>query len=256
MARADDAADGFARFEAGDLEGALAAFEHALASDHGLTRDELVRVLNQRALIAYALGQPALVEQSLTALATLVEDLEHASLQDPLPPPVAAVAARADAAVDGVVRFEVEVESSPDRTVVRVFLRGDAGLLSRNLEVAIRPHNGSGSMFVESQRQETTATFPGAIDDVDIVAVARGPGGAELTRLGTLEEPYVQHVSDAPSLTRPPTALLPPSTSDDTVLHVGLVLLASVVVVGVTTAIVIATLPEEGSHLGRPIIEF
>jgi len=182
LARAhSDVDEGRRLAQEADFEGAAAAFDRAEASS-SLTHEDLVFLLEGRALVHMALGQQPALERTLTALASVAPT--HRMGRD-LPPDLRAAFARALQASPGPLALETAASWRDDGLVLDARLLHDSGGLLRGVRVAWRADSGPWAVATA-----VPAVLGGpAARTVDYHVVAIGPGGAPLATRGSAREP-------------------------------------------------------------------
>ncbi len=163
------------------FEEALAAFSRAeSASD--LTRDDVVALLEGRALVYFALGQNAELERTLAALASLAPD--HAP-DRAIPPDLVARIREAGARVEAPLSLGGGAERRGTSARVHVDVLRDPTGLVRDVRVFVS--DGSGGFRTLGGRDEEVVADPART--LEWYAEAVGPGGAVLTSEGTRDAP-------------------------------------------------------------------
>lgn len=247
-AQAEEAlAEGIAAYEEGRFADASARLDAAAAGE-GLSRRDLVRLLATRVLVAQALGDDAALDTALLQLVTL----DPSGLGDAASPALARRTERALQQTGGAtLTLAIEHRASGDGLLVRARLRGDVGALARH--VRIRAREGGDEGWIEGPDGELTLPRAEAVD-VEVIAVAVGPGGAPVANVGTVAAPH--------RLVRPvPAAALEAEAEtegggDDGVLigvlvGVGVAVVAAAVVLGV-----VLSQGAQDTSLGGPVIEW
>jgi hypothetical protein len=172
-----------------------AEFERALLtlskaeSEAVLTRDDVVQLYLQRALIHFALRVPAAMAADLELVATLEPAL---SLDASLPPDVREAFPRRARRL----QLEVEASSEPDNVHLRLQVAGLRTDLVKAVKLTGRAEHGEWSSADAPQLR--IEADPGTT--VEYYAVAYGPGGSELATLGSWSAP--EQVTPAPLSTR------------------------------------------------------
>lgn len=171
--------DGWRRMQEADFEGAAHAFDDAEAGT--LTRAELVRTLEGRAHVHYALGEEAALAAALARLAAMAPEHRFAAEAPPeLVERFRELAGRRRLALE-VALVEGEAEA---RLEARA--SGDPGGLVRHVRVAARVDDGP---WVEAE--DEPLTIP--IDPARALAwygEAIGPGGAIVASDGSRAAPH------------------------------------------------------------------
>ncbi len=233
----DLVAQGEAAYEEGDFESALAAFSRA--EEAGVDRALWVRILSRRVLIAHAMGDTSTLETQALRLVSL----EPEALGGEASPDVARALARARERADGVVRLRIEHEVVGESLALRARVDGDVAGMVR--EVRLRARRGDGAM---SDAVAGVATVTGTdMEGVVLVAECVGPGGAVLAELGTEAAPHPLSQSVAEEI------IAAPATSDDTGLHIGLVV-GGVVVVAAAAVVLGVVLGSASGQLTGPVV--
>ena len=217
-----------------------AEFERALLtlakaeSEAVLTRDDVVELYLQRAMIHFALRLTSAMAADLELVATLEPKL---ALDPGLPPEVrAAFPTRAEQ-----LALRVDGESRPQSVRLHLQVFGLRTDLVRGVKLSARPRGGE---WISGETSELEiGAQPG--EPVEYYAVAYGPGGAELITLGSWSEPR--------SLTPAPVGAL---QADEESSDVGWWIAGGVAVAAVaaTVGILLAT-SSETTQLSAPMIE-
>lgn len=174
-AKADaDVETGCALVNRGEFRDALAAFGRAEASSD-LSRDDLVRLLECRALARFATRNLDALEEDLVRLVSL--DPGYA-LSDDFGPEVHQMIDRVRARGVAALAVTVDVERRDGRIRVAARLDGDEGDLVR--EVRVRARVGRGAWRTGRDEVEIVG---GRDATIAYVASAIGPGAAELERV-------------------------------------------------------------------------
>ena len=189
--------EGRSRFEEADFQGALRALRGAERADD-LTREDVIRLLETRALVYRALQDEARLEAALRALGTV--DSDHAFSPE-VPPEVSERFTHLKERLPGALRLEVDVRPIPGGLAVEAAAHNDVEGLVRHVRVYARPEDGRWQS-AEDQRLTVLAS-PGS--RVIWYAQAIGPGGAVLASRGTETAPETAVVpkagrADVPSL--------------------------------------------------------
>jgi hypothetical protein len=181
-ARAHPALDAaISHAEEADFDEALSEFDAALSSGE-LTRDELVVLVSQRALVFHALGRDAELSRDLSLLAMLAPDHQ---LGRAAPPPLVArwnelrTSQGAPASVRGScaptasgAQINAQVEGVRDPELGQVF---------------IHTHNGENEWV---QKQAASVDISSGDDGSEYYVEIRGPGGVALASDGSAEAPH------------------------------------------------------------------
>jgi len=241
-------AEGIAAYEEGRFEDARGHLD-AAAGAGGLDRDGLIRWVSTRVLVAQGLGDDVALESALLQLVTL----DPAGLGPNASPALARQTAAALEQTGGAtVAIEVDHERTDAGLAVRARVRGDVGGLVRDLEVRARVTGGD---WVDANAGEVV--LPGAAAaDVEVVAIARGPGGAPVATLGDDGSPH-RLATPAPAAALAPADEPADDGGDDGALigvlvAVGLAVVAGAVVLGV----VLGTQGDPQTDLMGPVVEW
>ena len=177
-----------------DFAAAEQAFGRAEAATD-LTRDDLVALLEGRALLHHALADTAALEADLARLAAL--DPRHA-FGPGLPPELSDTFLRVRTRSAGALRLSIDVRPVPGGLALRATAHNDPAGLVRALEVhgrvADEPWRTAGEELVVSAP-------PGA--NVQTWARARGPGGAVVAERGSADDPSAAVIPGAIPLAAP-----------------------------------------------------
>jgi len=200
------------QYEDANFRQALQTLQRALRA-HELTRDDLVRLFETRALIRLAMNDRAEYLADLGALASI--DPEHAFGRE-VPPDVTTDFARVRAAQGGPLRVAVTTAPAEGGVEIGARVENDGSHLVERLELSGRPTGGA-DWRNGTDGHLTLAVAPG--DRLEYAAVARGPGDAVLASAGTREAPLTFQV---PRPTRVPAVVdehdpdpLDPDDGDD-----------------------------------------
>jgi len=177
-----------ARFQ--DALDLLASAERA----RDLSRDDVVALLEARALAHQALGDQAAVESDLDRLVAVAP--EH-TFSAEAPPDVTEAFARAKARSPGALDVRLAVSQRPGGVEVAASVANDRGL-ARETVVYGRARSGSW----ESARNGPLFVRGTAGGRVEHYAVAIGPGGAVLAQAGSRADPRAVVVVGSPASTR------------------------------------------------------
>lgn len=241
----DDIDDARRLYQEAELEQALDALARAL--DNGVTRDELLDLLDLRMVVNLSLGNDDAVTADLRMVAAIDPDHE---LPPELPP------GQQDAFIEIVegsedsVAVRVEMESTPGAAVLTGSTTGDRTSMVGSIRIRARTASGLWAEDINELVLPLTSSL-----DVYYFAEALGPGGAVVATLGSAEEPLVARYA--------------PGASDDgddgggaglsTGVIIGVGVGAAVVV---AAAVLIAVLLRNGGdgpnrfQPGSPIVEF
>lgn len=239
----DDIDEARRLYQEAELEQALDAL--ARAEDNGLTRDELLELLDLRLVVNLSLGQAEDVTRDLRVLAAIDPDHE---LPPELPP------AEQDAFIEIVegteesIAVQVNMDSSPAAAVFRASTTGDSQSLVSSIRIRARTPSG---LWAEDNN-ELVLPLTSSMD-VYYYAEALGPGGAVLATRGSEDDPLVARYS-------------PRGEEDDDSggggLSSGAIIgIGAGVAVVVAVAVIVAVLARGGSgpnsfQPGNPTIEF
>lgn len=229
--------------EEADFEGAIAALDRAEQQD-GLTREEVVMILEARAIARRANGDDGGSRADLEALASL--DPDHAF--PPEAPPELEAELRGLAAAPLTVDVEWE-EANGDATV-HATVTGDVRRLVTTVVIWTRV--GGRTPWRRSTGRSATIDAGGGRAEAYVEAL--GPGGAVIATAGRRDAPLTPRREVEPTDSGP-TA---PSDRDDTWLHIGLAAgggaLALVIIIAV--AVSVSSQPAETRLDGPVIVDF
>lgn len=236
--------------EEADFDAALAAFERALDSGT-LTRDELVVLLSERALVLHALGQKGALAWDLANLA-LIEP--GRSLGRRAPPELVQAFAEATARQGATVTIHVACE--PSSTGLRL-----------TAEVKGLSDPSLGSVVIHTRKADASQVNHQAAE----AEVSIGPGesllySAELVGMGKVVlandgSPAAPKVCEAPNLNEQPVVAMGTDKQDGKNRKLWWWLGAGgvVAVTAVTVGIIVATNKDDPSNetsVGRPMVSF
>jgi len=235
---------GVAAYERGELEEASDAFDAALA-EGGLSREDFVRLLAHRALLAHANQDQTALEVAALRLVTLDPD----ALGRQAPPAVQQVLDAARADVPEILGLELEHEAEDDGVRVRLRVRNDAAGLVEGVRLQARVSGGEWQ-----QSETTTLRVEGATAaDVEVVARAVGPAGTILAELGS-DEParlYVPAAEVAAAAT-----LEEPAAEGGSGVAIGVGVTAALVVVAVAVVLAVVLRGDDDSNVAPAVVEF
>ncbi len=168
---------------------ALAAFDRAAASSD-LTKDDLVALLEGRAIVHHGQRDDEAFTQAARGLASIAPDYTPSRQ---IPP---RLARRLREAMQGAAPLAVEAsaERSGDAVVVTSHATGDAGSLVTRLVVSARVGNAAYVTHEGAEVRVQAAPTQG----VSYFVRALGPGGAPLAAVGSEETPEVLAASELP----------------------------------------------------------
>lgn len=187
------------QYEDANFRQALLTLRRALSARE-LTRDDLVRLYETRALVRLAMHQQDDYVADLRTLASI--DPEHAFARE-VPPEVVTEFARVRATLPGPLRVAVTTAPVDHAVELTARVENDELHLSRRLQFAAR-RTGSAEWADADAGQVTVPAGPG--DRIEYAAVAIGTGDAVLASAGTRDAPLTFQV---PRL----APVLPPATS-------------------------------------------
>lgn len=173
---------------------ALRNFEAALASGE-LTRDELVVLLTERALVNFAMGSHPQVRSDLNYLSLLAPDTE---LGERAPPRLTVVWQKAVARVQQPLGLSVTAQGVPGGLKVTADVQGDPQPDDLRVRVAVRSPGGDWQTLMSRE-----ARYPASDgSELEFYAELIGMGGVVLARQGSPDAPQSQVVqlSDAGGL--------------------------------------------------------
>lgn len=166
--------------EDGEFEQAASAYAEAMASA-SLTRDELVALLEARALLAHSERDEPALDRALSALASIAPTHRF---DRTFPPELAARSVEVGRRMRG--RLSVETQIVPSAVGVRLTTRvdHDPGELVR--AVRVRVFDASSGQWEDASEGPLEAA-PGRTQLAYVEAI--GPGGVVLARRGSPDEP-------------------------------------------------------------------
>lgn len=176
-----DVDDGRARYAQADFEGALAAFERAERSPD-LTREDLIDVLEGRALAHYALED---LDGANDAVRQLASVDPHHRASDELPPELLRMFEAAAAHVGDGIALRVDSHRDGERVELTPVPSGDVLGLVRALAIAGRAGDGE---WVLGDAAGVALDAP-PDRTVEYYASALGPGAAVLASAGSERAP-------------------------------------------------------------------
>jgi hypothetical protein len=188
--------------EDADFDAAIASFDEAIASGE-LTRDELVRLLSERALVLHALGNDSALGRDLSLLAMLAPDRE---LGRAAPPPLVARWNELRASQGAALSVHGTCGPSPSGTEIAAQVEG---LRDGELgQVFIHTRDESGAWV---QKQAASVDIQSGDDGVSYYIEILGPGGSVLASSGSAEAPLecAPFTDNAPMLAGGPVADAP-----------------------------------------------
>jgi hypothetical protein len=176
-------------FEEAEFQGALEAYSQAeQASD--LTREDLVRLYQQRALVHHAMGNEAELENDVFRLATLEPRLQ---LGNDVPPAVRQTFEAAKERVTDALRVVGNAETMPGGVRVTARIENDLSALVQTIRVSTRVGDGEWRT-AEAANVEVPAP---AGARVQYYAEAIGPGGALVAWSGSRSDPRIAGGAEA-----------------------------------------------------------
>ncbi len=239
---------GVAAYESGELEAAVAAFDRAEAA--GVDRALLVRILAHRVLIAHAASDTAALDAEALRLVSLDPD----ALAGQASPELARAIEAARARADGIVRIRIEHEVQGGDLRLRARVEGDvSGLVE---QVQFRARRGDGPLM---EAVNGVITLPGGTtDDILVITQCVGRGDAVLATLGTMAEPQRLAALIAREIVDTgPAEGSGGGGSDDTGLHIGLVVGGvAVVAAAVIVSVLVVGASSSSGQLTGPVVEW
>lgn len=233
--------------EEGEFERAAAAFAEAMRASV-LSREELIGLLEARALLAHAQRDDAALDEALSGLASIVPTHRFDAS---FPPDLAVRSVEVGRRMRG--RLSVEVQIVPSGTGVRLGPRveHDPGALVRAVRIRVLDPT-TGAWTVAEGPVEAAAGRR-----VHAYVEAIGPGGVVLARRGSPEDPIVLEGPGAgtgapndPAPASPPVRAGPPDWAW-VLVGVGVVLL---VAAGIGAGVYAATNPDIDTQPRPPMI--
>lgn len=190
--------EGHAFYEQAQFAQALEAFEKAAAAD-GLSKQDVIKLLEGRALVNFAMGQKRATERSLAQLASVAP--EH-RFDATVPPEVVVGFTNALKRSQGTIRIGIKRESIFGGELLQAQLWRDVGALVRKIRIVARSSSGKwsegdGVLRIQAPR----------FAEVEYYAVAVGPGGAPIAELASPNKPEMFSVGVADII--PPASLRP-----------------------------------------------
>lgn len=177
----DDIDEARRLYQEAELEQALDAL--ARAQDNGLTREELLELLDLRLILNLSLGNDDEVTADLRLLAAIDPDHE---LPPELPPGPQDAFIEIVEGTEQSIAIQVEMESSPAAAVFTATTTGDTHSLVSSIRIRARTPNGLWAQDTNELVLPLTSSL-----DLYYFAEALGPGGAVVATLGSEEEPLV-----------------------------------------------------------------
>jgi hypothetical protein len=224
-----------------DFERAERAFGRALAAP-AITRDELVAILEGRAMARWALGDEAGARGDLAALGSL--EPAHA-LPPEAPPPL--VSALAEVARERLA-IALLWEEHEGEVFLHVAIRDDAAHLVERVRVHARNTDG---WAVTEERDVAVPSPRGARPEVWVEAL--GPGGAVLAQEGSASAP-VSRGAERRSEART-TLADPEAERDDSALWIGLGVGAAVVLaIAIGVGVAVGTAQSDLTQPAAPVL--
>ncbi len=173
---------GIEQAQEADFDAALSSFEEAISSGE-LTRDELVQLLSERALVWHAVGNDNALGRDLSLLAMLAPDHE---LGRAAPPPL--VARWHELRASQGAPLSVHGSCAPSAAGTQVSAQVE-GLRDAELgQVFIRTRRADGEWV---QKQAANVDISSGDDGVEYYVQVRGPGGISLANDGSDDAPLV-----------------------------------------------------------------
>jgi hypothetical protein len=181
VARAnDDIDEGKRLFDRAQFAEAVAAFDRAASGDD-LSRDDLIELLEARALAHHASGHPDRAESDLAALLSLDPSF---ALTDLAPPALRRAFSRLSGEIAEPIAVSAEASSRDGRARVTTRVHGDVASLAREIRVHSRAEGARRWRSDEGASVELEGE--GRIEWwVEVV----GPGAAPIGTEGSEEEP-------------------------------------------------------------------
>jgi hypothetical protein len=236
----DDLAAASAAFERAEFAEAIEAYDRAASGD-GLTRAQVLVLLEGRALARHATRDPAGAEADLVALLSLEPEAE---LGETAPPALRRELERLRGEAAGRIELGADASRVPDGFVVTSRVRNDVA----SLVSAVRVHWQAQG---EWQRAEGREVRVPAGSSLSYYVEAIGPGGAVLASHGTLDSP--ERVGALETTTVEEMRPAPPPPSDDSGLWIGLGVGAAVIVAAVAIVLAIVLAPPPGTQPMAPM---
>jgi len=173
--------EGRRRFEQADFEGALDAFARA-ESATDLTRDDVIDLLEARALVHLGMGSPEAMRADLSRLVTIAPDHEWDAR---VAPDVRAAFLEIRGRSPGPLRLVAHAEAVAGGVSVRAEVVHDRASLVRRVQVSARRAGRAWTRV-----SDAPLVLPSVAGElVEYYAEAIGPGGAVLATAGTSGAP-------------------------------------------------------------------
>jgi hypothetical protein len=233
-----------------------------------LSREDLIALLELRAVLELALAPDVVPTQTLLGLASLAPER---SLSPSRAPEIRRALAEAQAGLRGPLEVTVVVTREADRVRLAAEVEGDPAALVRSVRIGVKvlgvdADGTSTAEWSEGMRTEATVGV-GDGEAVHYYAEAVGPGDAVVARDGTRDAPRVlvnRASTQTPGTTDGHVAPEPggasPVRSDESgagglvwALGIGGVVVAAV---AVTLVIVLVATGNDDSVVGPPLFEF
>ncbi len=177
-----------ARFDEADFEGALEAFQRAEQAGD-LTRDDVIQLYVQRALVHHTLGDEENLETDLMRLASLEPNYEFGRS---VPPVVREAFDRAKERTTGRIRVQAEAQSHAGGVRLEARVTNDTSGIVQEVRLGARAPGNAWT-----QRSNSVLEMPTTSDQtLEIYAEAIGPGGAVLASDGTPDDPVIGTVAE------------------------------------------------------------
>jgi hypothetical protein len=182
--------------EEADFDAALASFDAAVASGD-MTRDDLIMLLSERALVFHALNRDEALGRDLSLLAMLAPDHE---LGRAAPPPL--VARWTELRTSQAAPLSVSGSCIPTASGAQVTAQVE-GLRNPELGQVFIHMRSAGGRWV--QKQAARVDISSGDDASDYYVEVRGLGGIQLAAEGSVDEPLHCAVLADPSAAAGPT---------------------------------------------------
>jgi hypothetical protein len=180
---------GYRLYEGADFQGALHAFDAAEAASD-LSREDLIELLQGRALAHLALGNSDEMEATLVQLASVEPNRE---MGREIPPPMRDAFERISGSSEQIA-ITARVQAMPGGARVVAEVAGDAGGLVREVRISGR-ELGDEEWTTGTGEELSVVASSGAT--IEYHAEAVGPGGAVITHAGSEDSPLSTSVGDA-----------------------------------------------------------